>query len=65
MSTQTRFPSPPDIEHPESDGQPMSDNTLQFRWIVTIEGNLEDLLPISRMCLWPATCSGIRWKATT
>src|SRR5262245_44268430 len=31
------------IEYPDSDGQPMADNTLQFRWIVTIEGGLEAL----------------------
>ncbi len=29
------------IIYPESDGQPMADNTLQFYWIVTIEGSLE------------------------
>jgi Uma2 family endonuclease len=29
------------IIYPERDGKPMSDNTLQFRWIVTIEGGLE------------------------
>ncbi|HEY9631185.1 MAG TPA: Uma2 family endonuclease [Coleofasciculaceae cyanobacterium] len=29
------------IVYPDSDGQPMSDNTLQFRWIVTIKENLE------------------------
>ena len=29
------------IVYPDSDGQPMSDNTLQFRWIVTIEGGLD------------------------
>jgi Uma2 family endonuclease len=29
------------IEYPDSDGQPMSENTLQFQWIVTIEGGLE------------------------
>jgi Uma2 family endonuclease len=29
------------IVYPDSDGQPMADNTLQFRWIVTIEGGLE------------------------
>lgn len=33
-------PSSPTV-YPESDGQPMADNTLQFRWIVTIEGGLE------------------------
>lgn len=31
------------IEYPDSDGKPMSDNTKQFRWIQTIEGNLEAL----------------------
>jgi Uma2 family endonuclease len=30
-----------EIFYPESDGQPMSDNTKQFRWIVAIEQNLE------------------------
>jgi Uma2 family endonuclease len=29
------------VVYPESDGQPMSDNTKQFRWIVTIKENLE------------------------
>ncbi len=30
-----------DISYPDSDGQPMADNTKQFRWIVTIKENLE------------------------
>ncbi|MEO0538202.1 MAG: Uma2 family endonuclease [Cyanobacteria bacterium P01_A01_bin.123] len=30
--------------YPDSDGQPMADNTLQFEWIVTIKENLELLL---------------------
>ena len=34
---------PPRIEYPDSDGQPMADNTLQFRWIVTIKENLDVL----------------------
>ena len=29
------------IIYPDSDGQPMSDNTKQFRWIVTIKESLE------------------------
>lgn len=29
------------IVYPDSDGQPMADNTLQFEWIVTIKENLE------------------------
>lgn len=31
------------IIYPDSDGQPMADNTKQFRWIVTIKENLERL----------------------
>jgi len=31
------------IVYPESDGQPMADNTLQFRWIVMLHGNLAAL----------------------
>ena len=33
----------PEIIYPDSDGEPMSDNTRQFRWIVTIKENLEIL----------------------
>jgi Uma2 family endonuclease len=33
----------PEIVYPESDGQPMADNTLQFNWIVTIEGGIDAL----------------------
>lgn len=29
------------IQYPESDGQPMADNTLQYRWIVTIQGGID------------------------
>lgn len=31
------------IEYPEDDGEPLSDNTLQFRWIMTIQGGLDAL----------------------
>ena len=30
--------------YPESDGQPMADNTKQFQWIVTIKENLDAML---------------------
>ena len=30
-----------EIDYPDSDGQPMADNTLQFQWIVVIKENLE------------------------
>jgi Uma2 family endonuclease len=33
--------SPTEIIYPDSDGQPMADNTLQFQWIVTLKENLE------------------------
>jgi len=35
--------SPPEIEYPDDDGLPMSDNTLQFRWIVTLQTNLDGM----------------------
>ncbi|MGL5033932.1 MAG: Uma2 family endonuclease [Microcystaceae cyanobacterium] len=31
----------PNIYYPDSDGQPMADNTQQFRWLVLIKENLE------------------------
>jgi Uma2 family endonuclease len=31
------------IVYPDSDGQPMAENTLQYQWIVTITGGLDDL----------------------
>lgn len=34
----------PELFYPESDGKPMSDNTRQYRWIVTTKENLEILL---------------------
>jgi Uma2 family endonuclease len=34
---------PSEIDYPDSDGQPMAENTLQFRWIVTIKEGLEAL----------------------
>jgi Uma2 family endonuclease len=43
MST-LAFPPRPrqrDLVYPDSDGKPMSDNTLQFRYIVTIQGGLD------------------------
>ena len=35
--------TPQTIEYPDSDGERMADNTLQFRWIVTIQGGLDAL----------------------
>src|SRR3954451_24187897 len=41
-----RMPTSVDVKqitYPQSDGQPMADNTRQFRWIVTIQGGLDAL----------------------
>jgi Uma2 family endonuclease len=43
MTTQSPTTLEAQIEYPDCDGQPMSDNTLQFRWIVTIQGNLDSM----------------------
>lgn len=40
MSTITSNVTKP-VVYPESDGLPLSDNTKQFRWIMTIEGGLD------------------------
>jgi Uma2 family endonuclease len=37
----SQLPTPTQIEYPDSDGKPMSDNTKQFRWITTIKYNLD------------------------
>ena len=36
---------PVEVDYPDSDGQPIADNTLQFEWIVTLKENLDALLP--------------------
>src|SRR5580704_1291170 len=41
MSTHTSPTTPPEIEYPDDDGKPLSDNTLQYEWIVTIKGGLD------------------------
>ncbi|MFB2917834.1 MULTISPECIES: Uma2 family endonuclease [Aerosakkonema] len=38
-----KTPTKQEIIYPENDGNPMSDNTRQFRWIVTIQGGLDAL----------------------
>jgi Uma2 family endonuclease len=43
MATPVTLGQPPEVEYPDSDGQPMSDNTLQFQWIVTLQTNLDIL----------------------
>ncbi len=42
------------MDYPCSDGEPMSDNTLQYQWIVTIQGGLDLELPdfVAGNILW-------------
>ncbi len=41
MVKQIETPQLTEIIYPERDGNPMSDNTVQFRWITTIKANLD------------------------
>jgi Uma2 family endonuclease len=41
MSTTTRLTAAENIEYPETDGEPMAENTVQYDWITKIKGNLE------------------------
>lgn len=43
MSTDILTPTKPKVNYPDSDGQPMADNTVQFRWIQTLQGGLDAL----------------------
>ena len=36
-----QIPTPTQIEYPDSDGKPTSDNTKQFRWITIVKYNLD------------------------
>lgn len=39
-------PAPPaKVVYPDSDGEPMADNTEQFEWIQVLQGNLDALVP--------------------
>lgn len=41
MVSQLESQTSSEVNYPERDGQPMSDNTVQFRWILTLYYNLE------------------------
>jgi Uma2 family endonuclease len=43
MSSLASRPDKPRILYPDGDGEPMAENTLQFQWIVTIQGGLDAL----------------------
>jgi Uma2 family endonuclease len=41
MNTAKSAPPTPPVLYPETDGKPMSDNTVQFRWIVKLQGGID------------------------
>jgi hypothetical protein len=43
MTTAIRIPETPAIEYPDSDGLPMSDNSLQCDWMIKLKGGLTAL----------------------
>ena len=43
MGSPVTLGQPPEIEYPDSDGEPLSDNTLQLEWIFLLKGNLDAL----------------------
>src|SRR5262249_400764 len=46
MTTAIQVPPRPEIEYPDSDGKPMSDNTWQYKWIVVITEGVDALFRI-------------------
>jgi Uma2 family endonuclease len=43
MSTDIRPHAQPEIVYPDSDGKPLSDNSLQLEWILTLKGGFDAL----------------------
>ncbi len=43
MIVPLRTSTPDAVDYPDDDGNPMAENTLQFQWIVTLQGGLDDL----------------------
>ncbi len=41
MVSQIQPPTQPEVIYPDSDGQPIANNTIQFGWIVEIKQNIE------------------------
>jgi Uma2 family endonuclease len=58
MSISIQKPPQSEIVYPDSDGKPIADNTLQFRWIVTIKEGLDRMFHdrpdvfVARDLLW-------------
>ena len=43
LQPQRVWPTPGEVFYPESDGKPMAENTLQYRWIVLLIENIRNL----------------------
>ncbi len=37
MTTSIQLSEKPEIEYPDDDGEPMSDNTFQYKWMTLIK----------------------------
>ena len=59
MVQQLSAETTPEIIYPDSDGQPMADNTKQYEWIVKIKENLEILFAFEMMYLLQVIYFGI------
>jgi hypothetical protein len=63
MFLQSPSRSQSEIVYPDSDGQPMADNTKQFRWIVVIQQNLDWwFAKDANVFVAGDLCSGIRLR---
>lgn len=45
MTALTAAVPPVAVVYPDTDGEPMAENTIQYQWIVTLCGNLDAFLP--------------------
>ena len=59
MNIETKIPRA-DVIYPESDGQPMAENTRQFETITTIKDGLDAVFMNEANVSSPATCFGTR-----
>jgi len=62
MTTAIQITPRPAIEYPDDDGKPMSENTLQYQWIVTIREGIEGLRKIPRMAGFTSPRLGVRFE---
>lgn len=54
LANRTESSTPPLVEYPDSDGEPMAENTEQWEWLVTLKGNLDAFIPdfVASDLLW-------------